>query len=746
MSTLFLFFLSCFAQQDLRGVLEASDVSDPSTFSLAAVGVMGDVYIHYDVDPTLYSGGSRKFHNQQELIDYVFSLTDVFNRDTFNPVDINLVISSFSFAEEDTDWDVMLNMQEGEVLREGEQHMYVHITDKVAASIAPRFGLYYNNAYAVGATFGGPTFSNGDRSTLSHEIGHLFGLDHSHALSLSYSSEVSVDPDNCGGGPNGKCTNVPELGGTLMSYCYECGWFRAKPLSSLHPFQAEKIQQYYRGSLGSALPKISFQKLRSYIPSAASSNECAREGSVCRCNGVVYFGPRYSSSMTAKIYAVTSASGSVSCSSGAGQSFPDVLHGAAKRCYCHQGAALMDVSYLPEPVEWASEGVGACQMGSQGRRTWDNSGSEQNVGYFTITGQPEWKCAQECLDRNACKGYNWNTNLECRLYEGNPIGASNSGIFRGSTCWRRPGATRKYPRASHVERPMPDSGNPSPTGEWSSWGQWGLCSATCGGGVRVRTRTCRGSGSCSGSDSQSQQCSTLPCPIPDSDSNGAQYEDLGIGRCQTVNGQQGIVLCKDPLEVCNQRCTDLCDADCDCTGYMLAANSQNCMLFYDTLRSQVGHRWQGASTCMRKTQCATEEGEPQQPDPVTQEPTYQVPNPVTREPTYQITAEPTEAEDTSSGDYTSLGNGYCLNESGSGTRGMGHIQKTDAQCRQTCEEFGTLCTGYASKNSGSGTCYVYGRIEYTDRPEGWRGAGTWNSIDPVRGSGNVPTMTCYRKN
>merc|ERR1712038_437006 len=677
-----------------------------------------------------------------ELIDYVFSLNDVFNRDSFNPVGINLVISSFSFPTEDTDWEDMKDMQEGEVLREGEQHMYVHITDKVAASIAPRFGLYNDNAYAVGATFGGPTFGNGDRSTLSHEIGHLFGLDHSHALSLSYSSLVSVDPDNCGGGPDGKCTNIPPLGGTLMSYCYECGWFKAKPLTQLHPFQQEKIQEYYTGSMGQRLPTISFQKLRSYIPSAASSNECAREGNTCRCNGVVYFGPRYSSSMTAKIYAVTAASGSVSCRAGAGQSFPDVLHGASKRCYCHRGATLMDVSYLPDPVQWANEGTGACQINGH-RLTWDNSASEQNVGYFTIPDLPEWKCAQECLDRNPCKGYNWNTNQECRLYEGSPIGVSNSGKFRGSTCYRRPGASRKFPVASYEERPLgtgPVNPTPSPNGEWSSWGSWSSCTTTCGGGVQTRSRTCQGGSGCSGNNSQSRSCNSLPCPVPDSDSNGAQYEDLGIGRCRTTNGRSGIVLCKDPLEVCNQRCTDLCDADCQCTGYMLAANSQRCQLFYYPLRSSVGSRWEGDSTCMRKTECESEDGVETTPFETTHSPR------VTAEPTQRrVTAEPTQPE-SNSGDYTELGNGYCLGDNGAGTRGMGHFDQTDAECRAMCEEFGTLCTGYASKNSGSSTCYVYGRIEYTDRPDGWVGAGTWGPIDPVRGSGNVPTMTCYLKN
>jgi len=740
MSTLFLIF-ACFAKQDLRQ--EVVDTTDPSTLPLAVTGQLRDFYIHYDVDPTLYQGGSRRFHNQQDLIDYVFSLNDVYNRDTFNPVGINLVISSFSFAEEDTDWDVMKNMQENEVLRKGEQHMYVHITDKTAPSIAPRFGLYYDNAYAVGATFGGPTFTNGDRSALSHEIGHLFGLDHTHALSLSYSSEVSVDPDNCGGGPNGKCTNVPELGGTIMSYCYECDWFGGKPLTSFHPFQAEKIQEYYTGSLAQDLPTITFQKLRSYIPSAASSNECAREGGACQCRGVVYFGPRYSSSMTAKIYAVTAASGSVSCRAGADQSFPDVLHGASKRCYCHQGATLMDVSYLPEPVEWANEGVGACQI-TDYRLTWDNSNSEQNVGYFTISGQPEWKCAQECLDRDGCKGYNWK-NEECRLYEQSPIGVSNSGKFRGSTCWRRPGGPSRYPRSTHEERQMPNTPSPGPTGRWGSWGSWSSCTVSCGGGLSTRTRSCVGGSGCAGSNSESKSCNSLACPVPGSGSNGAQYEDLGIGECRTYNGRYGIVLCQDPLEVCNQRCTDLCDADCDCKGYMLAANSQRCQLFYDDIRDSVGSRWEGASSCMRKTQCAEEGGvtEPR----VTAEPT--APVTVTREPTARprVTAEPTSPS--SSGDYTALTpSGYCLNESGGGTRGMGHSRKTDAECRAMCDEFGNLCTGYAASNNGrSSTCYVYGRISYNERPVGWVGAGSqWGPIDPVRGSGNVNTMTCYRKN
>jgi len=143
---------------------------------------------------------------------------------------------------------------------------------------------------------------------------------------------------------------------------------------------------------------------------------------------------------------------------------------------------------------------------------------------------------------------------------------------------------------------------------------------------------------------------------------------------------------------------------------------------------------------MRKTECAAEDGDAQ----VTSEPTN---GRVTSEPTSRrVTDEPTQAA-TSGGDYTNLGNGYCLAENGGGVRGMGHFRKSDAECRDMCEEFGMLCTGYASMNRGSGTCYVYGQIAYSDRPDGWVGAGSsWGPIDPVRGSENFFTMTCYRKN
>ncbi|XP_069105026.1 SCO-spondin-like isoform X1 [Argopecten irradians] len=56
-------------------------------------------------------------------------------------------------------------------------------------------------------------------------------------------------------------------------------------------------------------------------------------------------------------------------------------------------------------------------------------------------------------------------------------------------------------------------------GEWSSWGSYGTCSVTCGGGVQYRTRTCTnprpqyGGASCGSADTSSRDCNTHHCPI-----------------------------------------------------------------------------------------------------------------------------------------------------------------------------------------------------------------------------------------
>lgn len=58
-------------------------------------------------------------------------------------------------------------------------------------------------------------------------------------------------------------------------------------------------------------------------------------------------------------------------------------------------------------------------------------------------------------------------------------------------------------------------------GNWAAWGEWGICSKTCGGGYRRRDRTCtnpaphNGGLACQGSSVQLANCNTQLCPVVD---------------------------------------------------------------------------------------------------------------------------------------------------------------------------------------------------------------------------------------
>ena len=53
---------------------------------------------------------------------------------------------------------------------------------------------------------------------------------------------------------------------------------------------------------------------------------------------------------------------------------------------------------------------------------------------------------------------------------------------------------------------------------WEEWSNWGLCSATCGGGVSTRSRAVEkeavnGGQQCEGSSEDEEHCHQEPCPI-----------------------------------------------------------------------------------------------------------------------------------------------------------------------------------------------------------------------------------------
>ena len=51
------------------------------------------------------------------------------------------------------------------------------------------------------------------------------------------------------------------------------------------------------------------------------------------------------------------------------------------------------------------------------------------------------------------------------------------------------------------------------TSEWQEWGEWSVCSTSCGKGSKIRARTCSGDiGTCLGERTETKDCQEAKCP------------------------------------------------------------------------------------------------------------------------------------------------------------------------------------------------------------------------------------------
>lgn len=787
----FLFTCLCFAQngfqdfpRDLRKVV--MDLSqDPTQLDVYAVGVVQDIYIHMDVDPTILSNGFND--GEQGIVDYLLSLTDVWNRDSFNPIGFNLVLSGFSIGERDNfagmDW------------HQGEHHIWLHLSDYCKSSNALMNGLYdgEDRSWALIHCFAGARFTHLERTNGPHEIGHLFGLEESHNYAGVWAQDVDESFDYCGNGPRGpECSSKPGFGGNLMSYCHLCPG--PSPLTQFHRFSAAKIQQRFRQS-GPALADISFEKLRNFIPSQASNNRCAREGQDCHCNGVVYYGPTISQSST-KIFSVAQVSGSVRCASGADQEFTDVFHRSSKSCYCDRGAIVRDVSYAPTSVEFTSVGRGPCDF------ECDNSWGE-DCKYEVYHDQPEWKCKQECLDKRACVGYNWSDG-DCRLYENvrHINDPDHSGDYSNSFCWRRPTGEAAWPRPQRVERDISrrvttsrplvtgpvSTSEPyvttttTPAGAWSLWAPWSSCTANCGG-TQSRWRRCFDQ-PCFGDSSQTRDCdtrgdcpgrSTTPRPTRPSTTNSRLItttprptRPTTTPRLTTTTPRPTMSDCRlvavapegcpqDELSLPN--CSDnmrpgqLCEADLRLQGsdkiFVIANCGSNDVFRLEcsalqpqttqptTTKTPEWDRWTAWSECSRSCSSGVQ----------TRTRACKTSGCVgadsqTRHCNTQRCPQTTSTPGNSG--FQNVGLGLCRSPSDGGVGGMIHFRKTQNDCRSACESRRD-CIGFSAINSQtrSSTCYIYGPYHSSSRPQGWYGAS--GHASEIGQSNGLDSMVCYKR-
>ncbi|XP_061184992.1 SCO-spondin-like [Saccostrea echinata] len=134
-------------------------------------------------------------------------------------------------------------------------------------------------------------------------------------------------------------------------------------------------------------------------------------------------------------------------------------------------------------------------------------------------------------------------------------------------------------------------------GAWSTWGAWGSCSVSCGGGKRSRARTCsnpkpaNGGKSCSGSLKELGDCNSQFCPTPAAGtyvqvsrapSGGALSVIVLFQLCPTgwFTCQSGGITCIDKSFVCD--CSNDCDDGSDetvgyagCSGAVIAMCEEN---------------------------------------------------------------------------------------------------------------------------------------------------------------------------
>ncbi|KAK3728739.1 hypothetical protein QZH41_002662 [Actinostola sp. cb2023] len=201
-------------------------------------------------------------------------------------------------------------------------------------------------------------------------------------------------------------------------------------------------------------------------------------------------------------------------------------------------------------TEWGNwtECTATCANGTQQRmRTCTNPPPDNGGANCTGHTNETQQCSRPpCpIHGNFTEWGNW---TECTAT------CANGTQQRMRTCTNPPPDNGGANCTGHTNETQQCSRPPCPIhGNFTEWGNWSECTATCGNGTQQRMRTCTnpppaiGGANCTGSTNETQQCSRPPCPTAPIDGNFTEWSNWSNCTRTCGNGiQQRMRTCTNP--------------------------------------------------------------------------------------------------------------------------------------------------------------------------------------------------------
>jgi len=202
--------------------------------------VNATVCVHFDIGVHI-----NEQTTQEKASQYFVDLVAIITSEAYYEVGFILQACSFSFRDHEIGQDtstMLEHIQDEQGLKQhSESDLYHHVTSKRLGGGEGYVGgiCYREFAYAV-STGLSMNFAIWDQQVVAHEIGHNFGLQHTH--------DLSPPLDQC----NMDCSTMPSEGGTIMSYCHQCGSRQIK----FHDLQKPVMIETYQKSEYECMPQF----------------------------------------------------------------------------------------------------------------------------------------------------------------------------------------------------------------------------------------------------------------------------------------------------------------------------------------------------------------------------------------------------------------------------------------------------------------------------------------------------------